>query len=95
MWDMDNMFLNGPYEPWREEGVAYDLEIDGELPAGLNGALFRTSTSQLFRPPDTARYHWFDGDGMIHAVYLREGRAAARNRYVMTCLLYTSDAADE
>ena len=84
MWDMDNMFLNGPYEPWREEGVAYDLEIDGELPAGLNGALFRTSTSQLFRPPDTARHHWFDGDGMIHAVYLREGRAAARNRYVMT-----------
>jgi carotenoid cleavage dioxygenase-like enzyme len=29
-------------------------------------------------------YNWFDGDGMIHAVYLDEGRARYRNRYVDT-----------
>lgn len=75
MWDPGNMFLNGPYEPWHEGG-AFDLAIEGQIPEDLNGALFRTSASQYFRPPDPARYHWFDGDGMVHAIYLREGRAA-------------------
>lgn len=83
MWDPGNMFLNGPYEPWHEGG-AFDLAIEGQIPEDLNGALFRTSASQYFRPPDPARYHWFDGDGMVHAIYLREGRAAYRSRYVAT-----------
>lgn len=84
MWDPNNMFLNGPYAPWREEGVAFDLEIEGELPTELNGALFRTSASQHYRPVDTTRHHWFDSDGMVYAVYLREGRATFRIRYVAT-----------
>ena len=29
-------------------------------------------------------YHWFDGDGMIHAVQIRDGRATYRNRYIQT-----------
>ena len=29
-------------------------------------------------------YHWFDGDGMIHGVRIREGRASYLNRYVRT-----------
>ncbi|GIX15729.1 MAG: carotenoid cleavage dioxygenase [Paracoccaceae bacterium] len=32
----------------------------------------------------TARYHWFDGDGMLHAVRFRAGRASYRNRWVQT-----------
>jgi carotenoid cleavage dioxygenase-like enzyme len=84
MWDPDNMYLNGPFAPWREEGEAFDLEVEGELPADLNGALFRVGSNQHFRPQDTARYHWFEGDGMVHAVYLRDGRASYRNRYVGT-----------
>ncbi|WP_030434834.1 carotenoid oxygenase family protein [Actinoplanes subtropicus] len=84
MWDPSNMFLNGPYAPWREQGEAFDLEIEGRLPDGLNGALYRTSVSQLYRPEDPSRYHWFDGDGMIQALFLRDGRATYRNRYVET-----------
>jgi carotenoid cleavage dioxygenase-like enzyme len=82
MYNSDNPFLNGNYAPWREEGDAYDLEIEGELPRGLNGALYRVGPNPHFKP--AGRYHWFDGDGMVHAFLLRDGRAAYRNRYVRT-----------
>lgn len=84
MWDSNNMFLNGPYAPWREEGEAFDLEIDGQLPDELNGALFRVGANPMYRPKDPSRYHWFEGDGMVHALFLRDGRASYRNRYVET-----------
>ncbi|HYL59439.1 MAG TPA: carotenoid oxygenase family protein [Candidatus Acidoferrales bacterium] len=82
MYNSDNPFLNGNYAPWREEGDAYDLEIEGELPRELNGALYRVGPNPHFKP--AGRYHWFDGDGMVHAFILRDGRAAYRNRYVRT-----------
>ena len=82
MFDSDNPYLNGNYAPWREEGDAFDLEIEGELPRELNGALYRIGPNPHFKP--LARYHWFDGDGMVHAFILRDGRAAYRNRYVRT-----------
>ncbi len=80
MWNSDNPFLNGNYAPWREEGDAYDLEVEGEVPRELEGALYRVGPNPHFKP--LGRYHWFDGDGMVHAFVLREGRAAYRNRYV-------------
>jgi carotenoid cleavage dioxygenase len=70
------------YAPWREEGDAYDLEVEGEIPADLRGALYRTGPNPHFQP--RGRYHWFDGDGMVHAFLLRDGRALYRNRYVKT-----------
>lgn len=82
MYDSPNPFLNGNYAPWREEGDAFDLEIEGELPRELNGALYRIGPNPHFKP--LGRYHWFDGDGMVHAFILRDGRAAYRNRYVRT-----------
>jgi len=30
------------------------------------------------------RYHWFDGDGMLHGVRISNGKASYRNRYVRT-----------
>ena len=57
-------------------------QIEGELPRELNGALYRIGPIPAFQP--LGRYHWFDGDGMVHAFILRDGRAAYRNRYVRT-----------
>ena len=82
MYDSANPYLTGNYAPWREEGDAFDLEIEGELPRELNGALYRIGPNPHFKP--LGRYHWFDGDGMVHAFILRDGRAAYRNRYVRT-----------
>jgi carotenoid cleavage dioxygenase-like enzyme len=80
MWNSDNPYLNGNFAPWREEGDAYDLEVEGEIPRELSGALYRIGPNPHFKP--LGPYHWFDGDGMAHAFLLRDGRAAYRNRYV-------------
>ena len=82
MYDSANPYLTGNYAPWREEGDAFDLEIEGELPRELNGSLYRIGPNPHFKP--LGSYHWFDGDGMVHAFILRDGRAAYRNRYVRT-----------
>jgi len=75
-----NPFLQGNFGPWRMEGVADDLEVAGAIPRELNGTYYRNGPNPAFEPP--GRYHWFDGDGMIHAITLGDGRASYRNRYV-------------
>ncbi|MFO0589607.1 MAG: carotenoid oxygenase family protein [Polyangiaceae bacterium] len=59
-----------------------DLPIEGELPREVFGMFARNSPNPRF--PPKGRYHWFDGDGMVHAVYLEDGRARYENRYVRT-----------
>lgn len=83
-WYTDNKFLNGPFAPWSEESAGYDLPVVGELPADLAGALFRISSNPRYQPRDTGRYHWFEGDGMVAAIYVREGKAAFRTSWVAT-----------
>jgi carotenoid cleavage dioxygenase len=80
----DNKFLAGPYAPWAEENEAYDLDVDGQIPEDLAGALFRISANPRFTPLDLDRYHWWEGDGMVCGIYLRDGRAAYRTRWVET-----------
>ena len=75
-----NPFLSGNFAPWRMEGDADDLEVVGEVPIELRGTYYRNGPNPAFEP--IGRYHWFDGDGMIHAIRLEDGRAFYRNRYV-------------
>jgi carotenoid cleavage dioxygenase-like enzyme len=75
-----NPFLRGNFAPFRMEGDAPDLEVVGELPRDLNGTFYRNGPNAAFEP--LGRYHWFDGDGMIHAIRLQGGRASYRNRWV-------------
>lgn len=58
-------------------------DIEGAVPPGLNGTLFRNGPARnalagAWFP------HWFDGDGMISAITFRDGRVHYRNRYVRT-----------
>ncbi len=78
----DDPFLRGNYAPWPMEGEIHDLVVEGELPRELNGTLYRNGPNPQFAP--RGRYHWFDGDGMIHAVTIRDGKAHYRNRWVRT-----------
>ncbi len=86
-------FLNDNYAPLLIEGEAFDLPIAGELPRELHGTLVRNGPNPQFAP--RGRYHWFDGDGMIHAFRLREGRASYRNRWVRTQRFALERAAGE
>lgn len=81
-YDASNPFLSGNYAPWREEGDEYDLEVDGDIPRELNGSLYRIGPNPHY--PPRGRYHWFDGDGMVHCFTIRGGRVSYRNRYVKT-----------
>jgi carotenoid cleavage dioxygenase len=75
-----NPFLQGNFAPWRSEGSAHDLPVRGTIPAALAGTYYRNGPNPAF--PPLGRYHWFDGDGMIHAITLADGRAHYRNRWV-------------
>ena len=79
---IDNPYLHGQFAPTVNESTAFDLEVEGELPAGLDGAYVRNGPNSVFAP--TNLYHWFDGDGMMHAVYFRDGVASYRSRFVRT-----------
>ena len=79
---VDTPYLHGVHAPTVHETTAFDLEVEGELPADLYGAYVRNGPNQVH--PPTNLYHWFDGDGMVHAVHFRGGRASYRSRWVRT-----------
>lgn len=76
-------YLEGPYAPVLDEHTALDLKVvAGELPKDLEGHFVRNGANPRFAPK--GRYHWFDGDGMVHGIELRDGKASYRNRFVRT-----------
>ncbi len=75
-------FLQGNFAPVREETTAANLRVIGRLPRGLEGMYVRNGPNPQF--PPRGRYHWFDGDGMLHGVRVRGGQADYINRYVRT-----------
>lgn len=77
-----NPYLVGNFAPLRSEDD-FDLEVQGEIPAGLAGTLYRTGPNPQFEPRDPNQ-HWFAGDGMIHAFRVEGGKVSYRNRYVRT-----------
>ncbi|MDP3749115.1 MAG: carotenoid oxygenase family protein [Phenylobacterium sp.] len=76
-----NPYLSGNFAPVRSEDD-FDLEVVGEIPTGLKGTLYRTGPNPQFDP--RGDYHWFSGDGMIHAFHVEDGKVTYRNRYVRT-----------
>jgi len=79
---VDNPYLHGIHAPTIHETTAADLPVRGELPADLYGAYLRNGPNQLHAPQNL--YHWFDGDGMMHGIYFRDGKAEYRSRFVRT-----------
>jgi all-trans-8'-apo-beta-carotenal 15,15'-oxygenase len=71
------------YESLNTE-YSYTIEnIDGEIPAELEGTLFRNGPGKL-DVNGTPLQHPFDGDGMVCAITFKDSKATFRNRYVRT-----------
>ncbi len=87
-----NPYLEGPFTPIDTE-ITTECEVIGELPADLSGVYVRNGSNPKYPPP--GRYHWFDGDGMVHAVHFENGKAVYRNRYIATEALAAETAAGE
>lgn len=77
-----NPYLAGVFAPVIDEVDAAGLEVIGEIPLDLEGVFIRNGPNPRF--PPRGRYHWFDGDGMVHAVRFHRGGASYRNRWVRT-----------
>lgn len=86
-----NPYLEGPFKPIETELTATDLPVIGRLPTDLAGMYVRNGSNPRHAPK--GRYHWFDGDGMVHGIHFEGGRATYRNRYVQTAALREETAA--
>lgn len=76
-------YLQGNYAPVAEERQHGELRcVEGAIPADLAGVFLRNGANPALA--GRGRHHWFDGDGMVHAVEFHAGRASYRNRYVRT-----------
>lgn len=71
------------YESQPQEFDYWIDDIDGEIPAGLTGTLFRNGPGLLDIGGDRIA-HPFDGDGYICKIEFQNGRAHFRSRYVKT-----------
>jgi carotenoid cleavage dioxygenase-like enzyme len=78
----DEPFLTGYYAPLHMECDAPNLPITGVMPKALRGTLYRNGPNPQFAP--RGPYHWFSGDGMLHAFEIADGRVSYRNRWVRT-----------
>jgi all-trans-8'-apo-beta-carotenal 15,15'-oxygenase len=82
--------LSYSLEDWRsgyrsqpEEYSYWITDIEGTLPAELEGTLFRNGPGLLDVQGHPVK-HPFDGDGMISSIAIKNGQAYFRNRYVRT-----------
>ncbi|MGD8417524.1 MAG: carotenoid oxygenase family protein [Pseudomonadales bacterium] len=80
--------LRGNGRPVTEEQTLTELKVNGTIPEELDGRYVRNGANPLSGSSD----HPFFGDGMLHGVRLRDGKAVwYRNRYVRTPFITNPD----
>ncbi len=75
--------FTGPLRPLRIEGDILDMEVEGEIPASLNGSFHRVHPDGQF-PPKYESDQFFNGDGMVSLFHFRDGKVDFRQRYAQT-----------
>ncbi|XP_019426194.1 PREDICTED: carotenoid 9,10(9',10')-cleavage dioxygenase 1-like isoform X2 [Lupinus angustifolius] len=79
-------YLDANFGPiFHETPPTINLPLKGYLPDCLNGEFVRVGPNPKFAP--VAGYHWFDGDGMIHGLRIKDGKATYVSRFVRTSRL--------
>ena len=82
-------YLQGNYAPVDEERDFDEsqLRVEGEIPKNLLGAFMRDGANVAYQPNHYV--YPLDGDGMVHAVYFKDGHVEYKNRWVQTSHLMT------
>jgi len=57
--------------------------MSGKIPTDIHGVYLRNGPNYQ-SPSDSNRMHFFDGDGMIHAIRIKDGRLYYCNRLTKT-----------
>jgi carotenoid cleavage dioxygenase-like enzyme len=79
--DAPHPLLTGIHQPMASELTLEDLEVNGAIPPELDGRYVRIGPN--LAAPDPRSYHLFTGDGMLHGLRIRDGRALwYRNRWI-------------
>src|ERR1700736_5614796 len=76
----DTPGFTGTLRPNRFEGDLHDLEIDGEIPAQLNGTYHRVHPDAQFSPM-SQNDQFFNGDGMVGLFHFRGGKVDFKSRF--------------
>ena len=80
----NHFYLSGNYAPVSQEHVHVPVRVvKGELPRDLSGLFVRNGPNPI-PGHRTKRYHWFDGNGMLHNLRIKDGTAFYTNMYVPT-----------
>ena len=80
--DDQHPYRTGAWQPNFAEYDCLQPQVEGEIPADLNGVYIRNTENPVL--PALGRYHPFDGDGMLHSIVFDNGRCEYRNRLIHT-----------
>jgi len=79
----ENPYLHGIFGPV-DEVEKHEFQVIGEIPQHLTGLLLRIGSNPI-HVENQDLYHWFAGDGMLHALKIEQGRATwFKSRYIAT-----------
>ena len=79
--DNASAYLSAIHTPMTAELTLDELEVIGAIPRELDGRYLRIGPNPA--KPDPKGYHGFSGDGMVHGLALRDGKALwYRNRWI-------------
>jgi carotenoid cleavage dioxygenase-like enzyme len=76
------VYLSDVFAPVLEERTDAHLTVVGQVPHDLNGLFVQNGPNPRFSP--ATGHSWFDGDGMVQAVELKDGQATFRSRWIET-----------
>jgi len=74
--------IAGNFAPVPEHPVTQSLPITGKIPTNIDGVYLRNGANPLYEP--VAGHHFFDGDGMVHAVQFTNGSVSYSCRFTET-----------
>lgn len=84
--------FGGHNEPMRIECDIYDMVVEGEIPAEINGVWYRSVPDPQY-PPRLGDDVFISGDGQVNALFFADGHVDYKLRYVMTERLKNDRAA--